>query len=192
MRTEDDRWLDHLEYSCVEADLLSLQVDAVAIPVNISLNLNYTLGRLLAQRGGQALEERVLAAARRLPGGRLTLGTATSILTDDLPHLPKRVILVAWWNKTTAYHDQHIYKCYASALREAFQHKAASLGLPILGGGGGVSAQRRARVICTLLQQFNQLKKSGSFSVNELVFADLVREPLDAIESELNQKLYGP
>ena len=78
MRTEDDRWLDHLEYSCIEADLLSLQVDAVA------------------------------------------------------------------------------------------------------------------RVICTLLQQFNQLKKSGSFSVNELVFADLVREPLDSIESELDQKLYGP
>ena len=46
-------------------------------------------------------------------------------------------------------------------------------------------------MICTLLQQFNQLKRSGSFSVRELLFADLARQPLDAIESELDQKLYG-
>ena len=192
MHSEDDTWLEHLEYTCIQADLLSLEVDAVVIPVNVTLNLNYTLGQLLAQRGGPKVADRLLALARTLPNGRLTLGTATSIPTQDLQYLPKRVIVVAWWNKNTAYHDQHIYKCYASALREAFKHGASSLALPILGGGGGVEPQRRARVICTLLRQFDQLKRSGSFPVRRLCFADLARRPLDAIESELDQNLYRP
>lgn len=195
MREEDDTWLDVLEYDFEQADLFTLDVDAVAIPVNITLNLHYTLGQALVLRGGPVVEERVLKAARALKSGRLTLGTATSIDTRDVEHLPSRVILTAWWDEKTNFGNRHIESCYASALREAFKFQMSSLALPILGGAAKVpkvTPERRATVICDMLRALDGLKKSGAFSVERLVFADLASEPLDAIELELNRRLYSP
>ena len=45
-------------------------------------------------------------------------------------------------------------------------------------------------MICDLLQQFNQLKPSGTFPVEHLIFADLNTAPLNAIERELDRNLY--
>jgi O-acetyl-ADP-ribose deacetylase (regulator of RNase III) len=174
------------------ADLFSLDADAVVIPVNVVLNLNYTLGRAVAQRGGPALLERLQAVRRSLPGERMTLGTATTVDTRDLPHLPDRVIFVAWWNEDTPYDDQHLRKCYRSALRQALDHGVTSLVLPSLGGRGGVSPTRRARAICAVLKECGQLPRSAEHSVQHLLFADVAREPLAAIEDELNRRLYLP
>ncbi|MBO87535.1 MAG: hypothetical protein CL927_19470 [Deltaproteobacteria bacterium] len=190
MHADDDRWLDFLELHYRKQDLFTIEADALAIPVNVVLNLNYTLGKKLAQLGGRVLVERVQAAKQAIPGARMTLGTATSIPIADLPLQAKRAVLVAWWNETTDYDQNHLFKCYAAALRAAFAHGATSLVLPILGGRGGVKSTDRARVICDLLQQFNQLKPSGTFPVEHLIFADLNAAPLDAIERELDRNLY--
>lgn len=192
MHSAEDTWLDFLEIDCLTQDLFSIEADAVAIPVNVMLNLNYTLGRTLAQRGGPELIARVQAAARTIPDRRMKLGTATSVATEDLPLPCKQIVLVAWWNEDTDYDRNHLYRCYAAALREAFAHRATSLALPILGGRGGVQPQHRAAVICDLLRQFNGLKPSGSFPVTRLIFADTAHEPLKAIENELDRRLYLP
>lgn len=67
-----------------------------------------------------------------------------------------------------------------------------SLVLPSLGGRGGVSPTRRARAICAVLKEFGQLPRSAEHSVQHLLFADVAREPLAAIEDELNRRLYLP
>jgi len=192
MHVEEDRWLDFLEIECRQEDLFAIEADALAIPVNVMLNLNYTLGLALAQHGGPELVARVQAARQAIPGGRMTLGAATSVPTEDLPLLVKRAVLVAWWNEDTAYSDNHLYKCYAAILREAFAHGATSLVLPILGGRGGVKAANRARVVCDLLRQFHKLKPSGSFPVNRLIFAGTDPATVTAIEAELDRRLYLP
>ena len=56
----------------------------------------------------------------------------------------------------------------------------------------GVPPARRARAIRTVLKQFDQLRGSAGLSVTQLYFADLARQPLDAIEDELNRTLYLP
>ena len=90
MHAAEDTWLDFLEIDCLTQDLFSIEADVVAIPVNVMLNLNYTLGRTLAQRGGPELIQRVQDAARAIPDLRMTLGTATSVATEDLPLSSKR------------------------------------------------------------------------------------------------------
>ena len=192
MRDDDDSWLDFLEYDCVEADLFSLDAEAVAIPVNVMLNLNYTLGQAVAFRGGPAVQARLDAIRQALPGERMTLGAATSVDTRDLDALPDRLIFVAWWDDDTPYDDRHLMRCYSAALRAALDHGVTSLVLPTFGGGGGVPPARRARAIRTVLKQFDQLRGSAGLSVTQMYFADLSRQPLDAIEDELNRTLYLP
>lgn len=189
---DEDTWLEVLEVECLEGDLFSIDSEAIAVPVNVKLNLNYSLGRLLAQRGGTELARRIQSLLSSEPDGRIPLGTAVSVDTSDLPHLPARVILVAWWNEDTLYDGNHLYKSYASILREAFEHDVSSLALPILGGRGGVRPELRARVVCDLLRQFDRLRSSGAFSVTHLIFADVARSPLTAIEDELDRRLYAP
>ncbi len=57
-------WLDHLDWECRVGDLFELEVQAIAIPVNVVLNLHYRLGRHLAQRCGSAAHHEDLQRLR--------------------------------------------------------------------------------------------------------------------------------
>ena len=188
----EDGWLDHFEdFSYEVGDLFGFQADAVLIPVNVGLNLNYTLGRALRSRGGEAFAHRLNDVAGGLPDGLLPLGGAVAIDTSDLAGLPKHVVLVAWWNEDTAYDYNHLYRCYAAGIRKANEVGSTSLVLPMLGGGGGVAPALRARAVCDVLRQFHRLKGSSSWPIRELVFADLAEAPVRAIEAELERRLWA-
>jgi O-acetyl-ADP-ribose deacetylase (regulator of RNase III) len=185
----DDGWLDDLEWECIVGDIFDLEVDAVAIPVNVVLNLNYRLGRQLAARcGGPSIHEELERHRARLPGGMLALGTAVSVPVSGLPHA-ERAILAAWWSEENEYTDQLIYGVMVSAIREANAHRCASLGVSMFGARGGVSDDRRARVFARALVELHRVRGSARFPLKRLVFCDTSAGRLDVLEEVLDREV---
>ena len=62
MQSNEDTWLDYLDWGCLDADLFSVAVDALAVPVHVMLNLNTSPGRALAHHLGPELTARGIGA----------------------------------------------------------------------------------------------------------------------------------
>ena len=186
----NEGWLDELDWECLEGDLFDQKVDAIAIPVNTVLNLNYKLGRqLVARCGGPELGYQLEQARRRLPDSRLTVGQATSIEVSELPHA-RRVVLAAWWNENNVFDKRLLYGVATSSIREANAQGCRSLALPMFGARGGVGDELRARVFCRVLRDLHQVRDSIDFPVRQILFCDQAAERVELIDRHFTQELY--
>lgn len=185
----EDGWLDDLDWECIVGDIFALDVEAIAIPVNVVLNLNYRLGRQLAQHcGGPSLHDELQRHRAGLPGGRLALGRVVSVSVSGLAHV-KRVILAGWWSEENEYTDQLIYGVMVSSIREANVHGCSSLGISMFGARGGVSDDRRARVFARALLELHRIRGSAEFPLKRLVFSDISAGRLDVVEEVVDREL---
>jgi O-acetyl-ADP-ribose deacetylase (regulator of RNase III) len=187
----NEGWLDELDWDCVVGDLFDLEVEAIAIPVNTVLNLNYRLGRqLVARCSGPALGEQLLLARRSLISGRLKVGQAVSIEVSELPHA-RRVILAAWWNENNVFDKRLLYGVATRSIREANAQSCRSLALPMFGARGGVDDDVRARVFCRALQDLHGVRDSIDFPVRRLLFYDKAAERVEIIDQHFTRELYS-
>ncbi len=187
----NEGWLDELDWDCVVGDLFDLEVEAIAIPVNTVLNLNYRLGRqLVARCSGPALGEQLELARLSLIGGRLNVGRAVSIEVSELLHA-RRVVLAAWWDENNVFDKRLLYGVATSSIREANAQGCRSLALPMFGARGGVEDDVRARVFCRALQDLHEVRDSRDFPVRQLLFCDQAAERVEHIDRHFTQELYS-
>ena len=181
-------WLEELDWECVKTDLFDEDADAIVVPVNIHLDLHYGLGTELLRREGEPLLEAVAKVREGTP--ELALGHAVHVPLRQLR--AKHAILVAWWGRDNDYTANHLYRCYAQSLRQAFAVQAESLSMPMLGGRGGVSDTARAKAVVELLRSFDRLKGSDAFPTRTLRFVDVTEARLSVLDDLLERTLYLP
>lgn len=186
----NEGWLDELDWDCVTGDLFEQEVDAIAIPVNTVLNLNFQLGRqLVARCAGPGLGRELERARAALPEGRLRVGQAVSIEVSELPHA-RRVVLAAWWNENNAFDRRLIYGVTSSSIREANAQGCRSLALPMFGARAKVDHAFRAQVFCRVLRDLHQVRDSIAFPVRQLLFCDKAAERVEIIDEHFTRRLY--
>lgn len=163
-------WLDHCTVSAVEGDLFDQQVDAIVVPVECSLSLKHTLGSEAVRRYGSNFCDQVHRWREENRDGRLCLGQSTSFPLATLNH-SACAILVAWWAAANDYGRTHIEKFLTTVLREALNLRVASIAYPLFGTGSSeLRPDDLYGAIPAVLNAFNSLKNSESFSIRDLRF----------------------
>jgi len=178
-------WLDTLYLECRHGDLFEADVEALACNVNTSMALNYSLGRQLAERGGDGLVSEIRAEREQLQDNHLLLGEAISVPATGLEPF-QWVILFAWWAAEGEYTDNLIYKCLINTLRQGFRREVTSLVLPMFGiGSGQVSAERLACQAVKVISDLDKLSVSDGYSIEHVVFASDRQSDIQKMEKEL-------
>jgi len=184
-------WLDLCEVSALEGDLFAQPVDAIVVPVECSLSLTHTLGSEGARRFGGNFRDQVHRLRDDGLGGHLALGNSTSIPLSALGH-PAHAVLVAWWAEANDYNLTHIEKCLTTSLREAFRLRVSSMAFPLFGTSSNeLRREDLYTAITSVLNAFNTLKNSDSFSVRDLRFVCRKGEYIRQLSHRLAMDLPG-
>lgn len=183
-------WLDVTDIQFAVGDILKCNVDSIVCPVSVTMEEYGKISRQLLNIANPSLNADINQIKKGLPSHKLTLGQAVSLDCSPAYHIRrfKTLIFVALWDHQSEYTQNLFYKAYGNCIRTALKNDLQSIALPVMAYDGKLEFCTWA--ILNVLRDFNKLKNSSEFSIQEMLFVSKNERHIEYIQEMIEPRLY--
>ena len=186
-------WLEQCSIDVVVGDVLDLEADALVLATKDGPRPYGRLTRSIVERCGDGLLQALAAEQERRRVDRQPFGRSDSLLIDaagcGIPGY-RHVLAVCLWEDEGNYTPAGLAGGWSVALRALIQMGggARSAVFPVIAAGGWRERMDAyGRIVADVFEQFDRLRGSGGFSVEEVTLVATRQAEVDSLERALSR-----